>query len=596
MKKRIWALSPSFPLAAALRETLGQGYRAADFRGDLAAGLTVGIVAVPLAMALAVACDVPPQHGLYTAIIAGALIALTGGSRLSVSGPTAAFVVILLPVVHQYGLGGLLIATIMSGLILIGMGLTGMGRMIQYIPYPVTTGFTAGIAVVIAFLQVKDFLGLSVAGAPEHFIDKALAIGAALPSWHPADTLIGCFTLAVLIAWRRLKPLPIPAHLAALALGAAAAVLLTAFWPGFTVDTIGSRFQYTLNGVVGQGIPPLPPIFEWPWLLPDAQGNPIGLSGAMLRQLIPVAFTIAMLGAIESLLCAVVADGISDTRHNPNAELVGQGLGNVVAPFFGGITATAAIARTATNIRAGAKSPLAAIIHALVALLAMVGLAGLLSRIPMAALAALLLIVAWDMSERKRFAQILRAAPRSDVAVLLTCFGLTVFLDMVVAVAAGIVLASLLFIRRMAELSGATLLTSDKDRHLHREMPDRVAFYEIRGPLFFGAADKAIGVIQQYNREVLVVVIDLSQVPDIDMTGIVAMETLLARLHRAGLAVVICGANHAVLKKLLRAGIRRRVGRLIFRAERQRALKIAAKLAEELRDSSRPAAALPGAH
>ena len=581
-------LASSFPLATALRETLARGYTPADFRGDLAAGLTVGIVAVPLAMALAVACDVPPQHGLYTAIIAGALIALSGGSRISVSGPTAAFVVILLPVVHQYGLGGLLIATIMAGLIMIGMGITGMGRMIQYIPYPVTTGFTAGIAVVIASLQVKDFLGLEVLGAPEHFIDKVLAIGAALPSWHPADTLIGLFTLAVLIAWRRLKPLPIPAHLAALALGAAAAFGLGSLWPDFTVATIGGRFQYTLDGVIGQGIPPLPPTFQWPWLLPDAQGGAIGLSGEMLRQLVPVAFTIAMLGAIESLLCAVVADGMTDTRHNPNAELIGQGIGNVVAPFFGGITATAAIARTAANIRAGARSPLAAVIHALVALLAMLGLAGLLSHIPMASLAALLLIVAWDMSERKRFAQILRAAPRSDVAVLLTCFGLTVFIDMVVAVAAGIVLASLLFIRRMAELSGTTLLSGNNDRRQYLEIPEQVAFYEIRGPLFFGAADKAIGVIQQFNREVRVVVIDLTLVPDIDMTGIVALEALLARLHRAGLAVVICGANHAVLKKLLRAGIRRRVGRLIFRAERQRALLIASKLAEKEHDSIQP--------
>ncbi|MFP4611665.1 MAG: C4-dicarboxylic acid transporter DauA, partial [Thiohalophilus sp.] len=387
-----------------------RAYRLADLRSDLLAGITVGIVAVPLAMALAIASGVPPQYGLYTAIVAGLVIAVSGGSRFSISGPTAAFVVILLPITHAYGLGGLLVTTVMAGIILIIMGVARMGRLIQFIPYPVTIGFTAGIAVVIASLQIKDFLGLATGEMPQHFLEKMGVLLQALPTAHWPDLLIGLLTLSVLLFWSRLKS-RIPGHLVALLLGSIAAWLLGVIWPAFSVATINTQFTYLLDGVQQHGIPQAPPLPLLPWNLPDAGGQPIGLSWQLVRELLPSAFTVAMLGAIESLLCAVVADGLTGTRHKPDTELIGQGLGNIVAPFFGGIPATAAIARTATNIRAGGRSPIAAIIHALVILLIVVSLAGLLGYVPMASLAALLLVVAWNMSEARHFVHILRVAP-----------------------------------------------------------------------------------------------------------------------------------------------------------------------------------------
>ncbi len=531
-----------------------QGYTSRDLRADLMAGLTVGIVAVPLAMALAIASGVPPQYGLYTSIVAGALIALTGGSRYSISGPTAAFVVILLPITEQYGLGGLLLTTVMAGVILVLMGVARMGQLIQFIPYPVTTGFTAGIGVVIATLQIKDFLGLETGEMPSHFLEKLGVLLSSLPTTHLPDLLIGSLTLAVLLYWPRLKS-RVPGHLVALLVGSVAAFVLARVWPDFSVATIGSRFSYVSNGVEGQGIPALPPMPLLPWNLPGANGEPLLLSLSLLRELLPSAFTVAMLGAIESLLCAVVADGLAGgTRHKPNSELIGQGLGNIVAPFFGGIPATAAIARTATNIRAGGRSPVAAIIHAAVVLLAVVSLAELLGYVPMAALAALLLVVAWNMSEAKHFVHILRVAPRCDIAVLLTCFSLTVVFDMVIAVTTGVVLASILFIRRMTAVSGVELLEPATHAHLG-ELPPHVAVYDINGPLFFGAAEKALSTLQQVNPGVSVVLLDMRDVSMIDMTGIVALDSLLENLRRQQVVVVIVNLSPRMVQKLQRAGI-----------------------------------------
>jgi len=548
------------PLPAGLRQAFAGGYHADDLRADLLAGVTVGIVAVPLAMALAIASGVSPQHGLYTAIVAGAVIALTGGSRFSVSGPTAAFVVILLPITHRYGLGGLLLTTVMAGVILAAMGMARMGKLIQFIPYPVTTGFTAGIAVVIATLQVKDFLGLDAGTLPEHFLDKAVTLAGALPSAHWPDMVIGTLTLAVLILWPRLKS-RVPGHLVALLLGSVAAWLGHQFWGSFDVATIASRFDYSLGGSTGHGIPALPPLPVLPWQYPDAQGQPIGLSLQLLRELLPSAFTVAMLGAIESLLCAVVADGLTGSKHNPDAELIGQGLGNIAAPFFGGITATAAIARTATNIRAGGRTPLSGVIHAATVLLAVVALAGLLGYVPMAALAALLLMVAWNMGEARHFGNMLRGAPGPDVAVLLTCFSLTVVFDMVIAVSVGVVLASILFIRRMTLLTDVTLVRTEEHAHL-RGMPDHVAVYDINGPLFFGAAEKAASVLRNVNSKIKVVILDMADVPMMDMTGIVALSSLVKKLNHNQVSVVIANLNARIYRKLLKAGMRRVPGML----------------------------------
>ncbi|HYX25022.1 MAG TPA: SulP family inorganic anion transporter, partial [Thermoanaerobaculia bacterium] len=436
---------PSLPLklGTALLARLHQGYSRADLRADLLAGMVVGIVALPLSMALAVASGVAPQHGLYTAIVAGSVVAALGGSMVQVSGPTAAFVVLLAPVSAKFGLGGLILATLMAGILLVAMGTGKLGSLIQFVPYPVTTGFTAGIAVVIATLQLKDFLGLTVA-MPETYLEKVAALARALPTLRWQDLAVGLFTLAILMLWPRVTR-KVPGPLIALALGGILAHLLTLWLPGFQVATIHSRFA--------DGIPQLPPQPVIPWHLPGPDGHPIGLSFGLIRTLIPSAFAIAMLGAIESLLSAVVADGMTGGSHDPDAELVAQGVGNLVAPFFGGIAATGALARTATNVRSGARSPLAAIFHSGFVLLAVLLFAPVLNYLPMASLAALLLIVAWNMSEAKHFAHAMRVAPRSDVIVLLTCFGLTVIFDMVVSVTAGVLLAALLFMRRMAEVS-----------------------------------------------------------------------------------------------------------------------------------------------
>jgi SulP family sulfate permease len=547
--------------ATALRESLAQGYGRAGLRADLFAGVTVGIVALPLAMALAIASGVPPQHGLYTVIIAGAVIALAGGSRVNVSGPTAAFVVVLLPITQQFGLGGLLLASMMAGVILLVMGLGRLGRFIELVPYPVTIGFTAGIGVVIATLQVKDFLGLQVGATETHFLAQVWALVRALPSASWDDALIGLLTLGVLLLWPRWVK-GVPGHLAALLVGSIAAVLAARWLPGFEVDTIGSRFHYSLDGVAGNGIPPLLPHFDWPWLFTGTDGAPLALSFETVRALLGPAFAIAMLGAIESLLCAVVADGMAGTRHDPNGELVGQGLGNLIAPFFGGIPATAAIARTATSVRAGAVSPVAAVVHAGVVLAAMVGLAGLLGYIPMAALAALLLVVAWNMSEARHFVRVLRTAPGNDILVLLTCFTLTVALDMVIAVTVGIGLAVTLFIKRTIDLAEARRV----ERHApHPEqLPDQIALYDINGPLFFGAAHKALGTLKTVTPGLRVVVLDMHDVNMVDMTGLVALESLIETARRRHLGLVFCGLNKRLLVKMRRVGIRKQRGRLEF--------------------------------
>lgn len=547
--------------AVALRETLRAGYGVSDLRADLLAGITVGIVAVPLAMALAIGSGVPPQYGLYTAVIAGLLIALTGGARFSVSGPTAAFIVILHPIAEQYGMGGLVLASLMAGVMLLGMGIGRMGKLIQFIPYPVTTGFTAGIGVVIASLQFKDFFGLSFAHAPESFFERMHQVGLALPGLNPADLLVGAVTLAVLILWPKLRT-PIPQHLVALAVGTLLAYGLERLFH-IEVATIASRFSYTLDGETLHGIPALLPQFVLPWNLPGADGAPLGLTLATVKSLVGPAMAIALLGAIESLLCAVVADGMAGTRHDPDAELIGQGLGNLIAPFFGGIAATGALARTATNIRAGARSPLAAAIHALFILLVLIALAPLLGYLPMSALAALLLLVAWNMSEMKHFLHITRVAPKSDIIVLLVCFGLTVVFDMVVAVGVGVVLAALLFMNRMAEFAGMRL--QGEETHAHAgALPAHTRLYEVAGPLFFGAAEKAMSALHRIDDHCEVVILDMESVPVMDISGVVALDSAIRRLHADGICVVLAGVRGQPAKVLARAGIEEVPGRLLI--------------------------------
>lgn len=549
-------------VASAVRETLMEGYTRARFRSDLVAGITLGVIAIPLGMALAIATGVAPQYGLYAAVIGGLVIAASGGSKFNISGPTAAFVAILLPITAKYGLGGLLIATVMAGMILVALGVARLGRFVEFIPYPVLVGFTAGIGVVIATLQLKDFFGLAVIGQQEHFLDKVGALYAALPTLRWEDTVIAAATLAVMLLWPRLNS-RVPAHLMALVVGTLAALALAALLPGFEVATIGSRFSWESDGVTGSGIPPFPPMFLLPWELPDAQGNPVGLDFALVRELLPAAFAIALLCAIESLLCAVVADGFAGTRHNPNSELVGQGLGNIVAPFFGGITCTAAIARTSANFRVGGTSPVSAMVHALTVLLALLLLSPVMSHVPMAALAALLVIVAWNMAEARHFVHIVKVAPRSDVVVLLTCFVLTVVFDMVLAVGVGMALAALLFIRRMTELTGVEAVTTSLHERF-AELPKHAVVYDINGPLFFGAARQALENLRFSDQGTRVVVLDMTDVNTIDMTGVVALSDTLARMRRRKVAVVLCGLRENIRAKLERAEIREEPGVLHY--------------------------------
>ena len=549
------------------------------WRPDFWAGITVGIVALPLSMALAIAAGVAPQHGLYTAIIAGIVIAVCGGSRVNISGPTAAFVVVLQPIVHQHGLGGLLIAGFLAGAILVALGVARLGRFISMVPYPVTVGFTAGIGTVIGTLQIRDLLGLPLPQLEGEYLHKAALLIGALPQLRWQDTLIGLVTLAVLIAWPKLKT-RIPQHLVALLVGALLAWALAYFWPGFSVATIDSRFHYEVGGISGSGIPPLLPRFEWPWLQAGPAQQPLEMSFGLLRSLLQPAFAIAMLGALESLLCAVVADGMSGVRHDSNRELIGQGIGNLLVPFFGGIPATAAIARTATNIRSGGRTPVASVIHALFILLSLLVLAPLLGHIPMASMAALLLLVAWNMSDAPHFVHIVRAAPRGDIAVLLCCFLLTVLVDMTVAVTVGIVLAAVLFIRRMIDLTGAELVTVHTHPHL-QTLPASVAVYDIDGPLFFGAAQKALNALTNIRQEIKVVILDMRDVSMIDMTALVALESMLLDLHKKNIAVVINGLAPRMLMKMRRVGLRKRKGMIEFARDTEASAQLAQRLLEQ---------------
>lgn len=548
------------PLFSALRQSFAAGYSVNSLRGDISAGLTVGIIAIPLAMALAIAVGAAPQHGLYTVLVGGFIIALLGGSRFNVSGPTAAFVVILLPITQQFGVGGLLLCTSLAGVILVIMAFLRAGALLQFIPYPVVLGFTAGIGVVIATLQIQDAFGLTGIDTPANYIERIQGLVFALPSIRLGDTLVAALTLGTLIIWPKFFP-KIPGHLVALTLGTLLGVVLHSI--ELDVATIGDRFSYTVDGVSHPGIPPFLPTFTWPWQLSGPDDAPLVLSFELFRQLLAPAFAIAMLGAIESLLCAVVADGMAGTKHDPNGELLGQGIGNIVAPMFGGITATAAIARSAANVRAGAVSPIAAIIHAAVVLLAILVLAPLFTYIPMAALAALLLMVAWTMSEPKHVIHTLKISPRNDVLVLLTCFILTVLFDMVLAVGVGLLLAAGLFIKNMSELTDTTSISREHFGELD-ELPESVALYAIRGPLFFGAAEKALSALRRFSPGLQIVIVDLSAVSMLDMTALAALQNVVNDYHAQGIGIIFLSTSARVRRKMRRADIRMRRGQLSF--------------------------------
>ncbi|GAB6042762.1 SulP family inorganic anion transporter [Endothiovibrio diazotrophicus] len=526
----------------AIKEAWNAGLlRRQQWLPNLVSGVIVGVVALPLAMAFAIASGAQPEQGLYTAIVAGLLVSTFGGSRLQIAGPTGAFIVILADVTARHGIEGLQIATLMAGVILILLGVARLGSIIKYIPDPVIVGFTAGIGVIIWVGQWKDFFGLPAVHG-EHFHQKLVALLAELPQLHGATTALAVGSLLLVLLTPRIPGLrKIPGPLVAMV--AATTVQALFHFPG--VATIGSAFG---------GIPGGLPSFHLP-----------GLSVGRMIELIGPAFTIAMLGAIESLLSAVVADGMAGTKHNSNQELIGQGLANVAAPLFGGFAATGAIARTATNIRNGGTGPLAGITHSVTLILIVLFLAPLAANIPLAALSAILFVVAYNMSELRHFARMVRRAPRADVAILLITFTLTVFTDLVMAVNIGVILATLEFMRRMASTVEVQLLT-DEDLEPElvyeglRQLPPGVLVYAIDGPFFFGAAENFEQALAHTRTDPRLLVIRLKRVPFMDITGLQTLEEVIESIQRRGITVVLCEANPRVKAKLVRAGVLRLIG------------------------------------
>lgn len=540
-------------IAAAIIESIKDRTFLGTFLKNAIAGIIVGIVALPLSMGLAIASGVPPQHGIYTAIIGGLCIAVCGGSRVNVSGPTAAFVVILLPVVQQYGIGGLLISGLLGGCIMLAFGLLRVGRFIQAMPYPIVIGFTAGIGTVIATLQMKDLLGLHPEESGVHFTEQVWACIQALPGMQWQEAVIGAASLISLFTWRHYNQ-RIPAYLIALICGTALAAFFNTVDGIPEIETIATRFSYILNEETRQGIPPVAPGFVLPWELSGADGQPIGISIELIRTLIQVAFSIAVLGALESLLCAVVADGMTGQQHNPDSELIGQGIGNIIVPFFGGIPVTAAIARTALNIRSGGSTPLATITHSLFMLLAVLVFAPALSLIPMSTMAAVLIGVAWNMSEARQAVHLVRKAPRGDASVFAVCYCLTVFFDMQIAVSAGLVLASVVFIRRMSDMAEANV-HEDHAMQEHPHSSAGIVVYNIRGPLFFGATFKALKTILCVDHTVQSVILDMSEVSMMDSTAMVNIRSIANLLHAKGISFSVINVPEHIEKKMRRFGL-----------------------------------------
>jgi SulP family sulfate permease len=516
-----------------------RGYTARQFTQDLIAGLTVGLVALPLAMAFAIASGVPPQAGLYTAVVAGFLISALGGSRTQIGGPTGAFVVIVAGIVVKFGLGGLALVGIMAGILLLIMGLTGLGAAVKYIPRPVTIGFTNGIALLIASTQIKDFLGLTTPPVPSEFLARIRMLLHFVGTTRWQTVAVAGTSLAIILLWPRLTK-RVPGSIIAL-------VLSTAVVAGFhlPIETIGSKF-----GGIPQGFPH--------FALPNFQA-------AHILPLLPSAFTVALLAAVESLLSAVVADGMSGDHHNSNVELVAQGVANIVSPLFGGIPATGAIARTATNIRSGALTPMAGIIHAFTLLAILLVAAPMARFIPLATLAAVLFVVAYNMGEWREIGTILRLS-KTDIAVWITTFALTVLADLTVAVGVGMALAALLYIYRIAETTTVEPVTREylEDGQAHilqdKDIPSNVTILRIHGPFLFGTTEKLADATKDLAQFGDIVILRLRNMTALDATGIHALEQFADRLHKVGKTLLLCGARDQPSQLILRSDFVKHVG------------------------------------
>jgi SulP family sulfate permease len=518
-----------------------KGYNRRDLTRDLTAGITVGLVALPLAMAFAIASGVKPQAGLFTAVIAGFIISALGGTKVSIGGPTGAFIVILYGIGVKYGLDNLAICTMMAGVILFLMGLARMGNMIKFIPYPVTMGFTSGIAVLIFTTQIKDFFGLQMDKMPSEFVERMGALAAHLNTMQWPTVVLAAASLGIILFWPKSWQRRVPGPIIALLLGTLAVALFR-----LPVETIGSKF-----GGIPQGFPvPHLPSFAWD----------------NVRHLFQPAITIALLAAIESLLCAVVADGMIDDRHDSNQELMAQGLANICSPLFGGIAATGAIARTATNVKSGARTPVAGIIHALTLLLILLVAAPLAKYIPLATLSAVLVNVAFHMGEWHNFAR-LPKWPRSDAIVYLATFGLTVIIDLTAAVEIGMVLAAVLFIKRVSETSHITEVdeTTETDGPQHslvgKDIPEGVMLYRIFGAFFFGVADKLESALQRLKQEPEILILRMRAVVAMDASGLNALEDLYDRLRRKGKHLILSAPHTQPYQVMEKAGFLDQIGR-----------------------------------
>lgn len=538
------------------------GYSVRDFRADAIAGLTVAIIALPLAMALAIASGTTPEKGLYTAIVAGFLISALGGSRVQIGGPTAAFIPVVFVVIQKFGYGGLILCTLLAGLMLIAAGLLRLGTLMKYMPQPVITGFTAGIAVSIFSSQVKDALGLQMGTPPAEFIPRWLAYAKHIATAQSAAIVLTVLGLVLILALRRWRP-NWPGFLVALAVCTAIA------WGfGLPAETIGSRFG---------ALPSALPTFEFPHIPFERT-----------RELLPSSFTIAFLAGVESLLSAVVADGMIGGRHRSNAELVAQGVANTASALFGGLPATGAIARTATNVRAGARSPIAGMVHAGILLVFMLALAPLMRYVPLATLAAVLLVVAWNISEVEAFRHTM-SAPKGDRLVLLLTFFLTVFFDLTVAIEAGLVAAAFVFMFRMADAfevsSGVKLVDENGEEDKagsglsqRERLPPGVEAFQISGPLFFGAANRLDDLLDQFRIPPRIFILRMRLVPMIDASGVHALQALLERCHRRGIVLIVSGLQQQPRRVIAQMHVRPREGELHFTDNFDSALELAREL------------------
>jgi SulP family sulfate permease len=517
-----------------------RNYNWQNFSGDIFAGVTVGLVALPLAMAFAISSGVPPQAGIYTAIVAGFLISALGGSKTQIGGPTGAFVVIIYAIVAEYGIDGLCVCTLMAGLILFLLGITGLGTTVKYIPRPVIVGFTNGIAVLIASTQIKDFFGLVIDKVPGEFVGRMETVAAHFNTISWRATLLASASIVVIVLFRKYVQ-RIPAYIVAMVLGTVLVAVT-----GLSVETIGTRFG---------GIPTGLPSFATPQF-----------EVSMIGALFPSALTVALLGAIESLLSAVVADRMSGDKHNPNVELMAQGVANMASPFFGGIPATGAIARTATNVRSGAKTPIAGMVHAITLLCVLLFAAPLARFIPLSVLAAILLVVSYNMGEWREIPKLLKLT-WSDISVWAITFALTVFADLTVAVETGIVLAALLYIHKVTGTTTVTRVTAQyvEEGWLHilqdKPIPDYVAVFRIHGPFLFGANEKIWQVAECLNELPPIVILRLRNMTAIDATGLQALEDLAEKCRTGKRTLILCGAPPQPAKLMRQAEFEKHVGR-----------------------------------